>query len=93
MMATPCKVQGKILAYEEIEEMNLTSGLNESLTSTLENAIEKIEEGQNHTASNKLEAFINKVEAQRGKKLTDEEADALIEAAQAIIDNLNDSGG
>ena len=32
------------------------------------------------------QAFINAVNAQRGKKITEEEADALIEDAQSIID-------
>ena len=32
--------------------------------------------------------FIDQVEAQRGKKLTDEEADALIARAKEIINNL-----
>ncbi len=39
-------------------------------------------------AINALGAFIEGVEAQRGKQLTDAEADALIAAAQAIIDLL-----
>ena len=38
-----------------------------------------------------LEAFINKVEAQRGKKIPDEVADELIGKAQEIITAL--SGG
>ncbi len=36
-------------------------------------------------AVNQLDAFINQVEAQRGKKISDEDADALIAAAGAII--------
>jgi len=37
---------------------------------------------------NKLEAFINEGEAQRGKKIPEADADALIALAQAIIDIL-----
>ena len=41
----------------------------------------------------KLKAFINHVEAQRGKKLTNAEADALIAAAQALVDPRSASIG
>ena len=37
-----------------------------------------------------LEAFINAVEAQRGKKITGVEADVLVGAAQEIIELLGD---
>ncbi len=37
-------------------------------------------------AINSLEAFINEIEAQRGKKISDAEANALIAIAQQIID-------
>ena len=36
-------------------------------------------------AVNQLNAFINQVEAQRGKKISEADADALIAAAQEII--------
>ena len=39
-------------------------------------------------AIGELEAFINAVEAQRGKKIPEAAADALIAEAQAIIDLL-----
>ena len=37
---------------------------------------------------NQLNAFIKEVEAQRGKKITEEQADVLVEYAQWIIDNI-----
>jgi PKD repeat protein len=72
----------------DIEDMDLPGGLENSLTSKLENAIDSLEKGNLNAAANKLGAFINQVEAQRGKKLTDEQADELIAAAQRIIDSL-----
>ena len=39
-------------------------------------------------AINSLEAFINEIEAQRGNKIPVDDADALIAAAQEIIDLL-----
>ena len=44
-------------------------------------------------AIGKLQAFINKVEAQRGNRLTDEQADTLVAAASDIIDDLNEELG
>ena len=40
-------------------------------------------------AINSLEAFINAVEAQRGTKIAEADADDLVAAAQAIIDALS----
>jgi len=55
-----------------------------SLVTKLEQAIKKLEQGNEKAAINQVEAFINEVEAQRGKKLTNEEADLLIERAEQL---------
>ena len=55
-------------------------------------SIEKLEDGNaknDKAAVNSLEAFINAVEAQRGKKIPEADADDLIAAAQEIIDLLS----
>jgi hypothetical protein len=44
--------------------------------------------GQREDAVNKLDAFINSVEAQRGKELDDAQADELIDMAVNIINVL-----
>ncbi|MFH1725510.1 MAG: thrombospondin type 3 repeat-containing protein [Elusimicrobiota bacterium] len=44
--------------------------------------------GNGKSAANILEAFINQIEAQRGKKLSEEEADQLIEFARNSIAGL-----
>lgn len=81
-----------LLAF--IEEMGLPQGVENSLVSKLENAIDSMEKGQYNAAANQLNAFINQVEAQRGKKIKEEKANALITAAQSIIDNISiDKGG
>jgi len=41
--------------------------------------------GQNRNAANALSAFVNKVEAQRGKKVSEADADALVSDAQGTI--------
>ena len=71
-----------------IEDLDLSRGLEKSLISKLENALSSFEKGRANAAKNKLNAFINEVDAQRDKKLTDEQADALVIAVQCIIDNI-----
>lgn len=73
---------------ESIEEMDLQRGTENSLVSKLESAIESMDKGNDNAAENKLNALINQVEAKRGKKIPDDEADALIDAAQHIIANI-----
>lgn len=76
----------------EIVALNLPQGTTNSLTAKLETAKKTLEDGNENNdgaAVNSLEAFINAVNAQRGKKISEEDAEALIEAAQQIIDLLN----
>lgn len=71
-----------------IESMNLKKGIDNSLDAKLENAkksLESLNEGNRQDAINKLHAFINECEAQRGKALTNDQADLLISKAQVII--------
>lgn len=71
-----------------VESLDLPKGTQTSLISTLEAAIKSMEKGKNKTAANQIEAFINKVEAQRGKKIDEPAADRVIASAQRIIDTL-----
>ena len=71
-----------------VESLELSSGIENGLTSKLDNAIEKLNKGNERTAVNQLNAFINQVKAQRGKKIPTEEADALIAMAQRIIESI-----
>ena len=73
---------------DDIESSNLDFGIKNSLISKLQNTLKLLEKGQNHTVSNLLSAFINEANAQRGKKLTDGQADALISDAQNIIESI-----
>jgi len=51
----------------------------------LDAALKSLARGNTNTAANQLNAFMNLVNAQRGKTLTDAQANALIASAQEII--------
>jgi len=76
---------------DTVELMNLQQGIDNSLDAKLDNALDSLEAfnaEQRNDAVNKLNAFINAVEAQRGNKLTDDQANELIASTQAIIESL-----
>jgi len=66
----------------------LDKGITNSLSSKIDSAADPIEKGNTKPAINKLEAFINEVNAQDGKKLTSVQAQALRAAANLIITQL-----
>jgi len=76
---------------QQVIDLNLQSGVENSLDAKLDAALKTIDDlnaNNDVAAINSLSAFINAIEAQRGKKLTEEQADLLIADAQAIIDLL-----
>jgi hypothetical protein len=75
---------------EDVESINLDNGISSSLDAKLENAVDAFladNAEQREDAVNKLEAFIKSVEAQKGKKISEDEADYLVESANKIITN------
>ena len=56
-----------------------------SMFSKLDAALKSLEKGKDHTAVNQLGAFINYVEAQSGKKISELAAEDLIARAEAVI--------
>ncbi len=75
---------------EKIETWNLPKGIENSLTSKLEDALHLLDIGNENGAIHNLMEFINKAEALRGKKLSEEQADYLISEAQKIIDLISE---
>lgn len=59
--------------------------MDSKLTNVL-SSIQALNAGQRSDAVNKLYAFINAVEAQRGKEITNDQANYLVSEAQNIID-------
>jgi hypothetical protein len=64
------------------------SGTANSLTAILENALVAEEQGNTSAATGQLLAFINSTNARRGRSITDEAADALIQSAQALLNDM-----
>jgi PKD repeat protein len=73
---------------EQVEGLGLPKGTERPLLAKLENALKKLEDGNpnnDKAAINTLNAFINGVSAQAGKKIETADALALIAAAESII--------
>ncbi|MCG6938792.1 MAG: hypothetical protein LJE83_11570 [Gammaproteobacteria bacterium] len=78
---------------DTVVSLDLKNGIFNALYSKLTNILRTLEDtNQNNddSAINMLYAFIYNVEAQRGKAITDADADTLIAAAQEIIDLLSE---
>lgn len=75
-----------------VASINIQAGISNALDSKLQNVLDALDRAQQSdtpAAVQLLSAFINSVEAQRGKALTDTQADQLVSDAQAIINALN----
>ena len=97
---TPCDqpihVRGPRDAIEDLTDLllglGLPKGIENALSSTLGNGERSACRGNSTPAVNQLTAFVNQVTAQLGKKIDPADADALISAALAIIDAINQGG-
>ena len=79
---------------QDVIALNLQQGISNSLDAKLDaamQALDDINESNDGAAINTLQAFINAVEAQRGNKIPEADADALIAVAQEIINLLSGS--
>jgi hypothetical protein len=70
---------------KQVQGANVPSGIQNALVSSLQAAIDSFNRGNNTAGVNQLGAFQNKVSAQSGKAIDAALADALIAAAQRII--------
>lgn len=76
----------------DVESLNLQKGIDNSLDAKLEAARKALQDartGNDGAAINALEAFKNAVIAQRGKEIPEGAADALVAAAQSIVQELS----
>ena len=88
--ATPEKVVEELV--EMIVQINIDNKVSNALDAKLTGALEALDDSNvknDGAALNALQAVLNSVEAQRGKKISDEDADAIVAATQAAIDAIN----
>jgi PKD repeat protein len=72
----------------DIQNMDLPERTTNSIISKLEAASKSLQKGNKNAAVNQLNAFINEVEAQSGKKFTEAQASTLIASAKEIINAI-----
>jgi hypothetical protein len=80
-----------VALIQRVVGLNLQHGIENSLDAKLDTAFDALIDAStlnDNSAVNSLAAFINAVKAQRGKAIPAADADALIAAAQNIIDLL-----
>jgi len=89
-LTTPAGALQKLI--DQFEGMDLQKGIEKSLLARLEAGLQilkNLPESNDVAAIKYLQEFIKGVEVQRGKKIPEADADALIAAAQQIIAMLN----
>ena len=74
-----------------VNDLGLKSGFANALQTKLDNALKSFNEGNMNASVGQLAAFINQVNAKRGKDISGADADTPIDAAEAIVDAI--SGG
>ncbi len=87
--ATPAELLADLVA--DVIALNVRAGIANSLDAKLQSALEALEDMNDHndgSAVNRLEAFLAEVQAQRGKQIPEADADSLIGSCQAILDLL-----
>jgi hypothetical protein len=97
---TPCDqpihVRGPRDAIRDLQalllSLELPKGIENSLSAKLRAAERSACGGRPKPAVNQLDAFVNQVTAQRGKKIPADAADDLIDAANSIIDAIGEEG-
>ena len=68
---------------DEVAVLGIDAAILDAVSAKLEK-----QRGNSGAASNMMNAFINRIEAQRGKRLTDTQADDHVARAQAVIESL-----
>ena len=77
---------------QQVIDLELHHGFENSLLAKLDTALRKLQDGNeanDKAAVNSLTAFINAINAQSGNKISEEDANNLITAAQQIIDMIS----
>ena len=73
----------------DVKATNLNVGVTTSLNSKIQEAINSFDSNNNAEIKNQLGAFIHEVNAQAGKKISQDRANQLIQSAQNIINSIH----
>ena len=73
---------------DDVEDMELPDGIENSIVKSLKNAKKMLENGDIEEAINKLNAIIRHIDALRGKRISEEDADSIIDSINSILDSL-----
>ena len=76
---------GLVSLLEDMPDDEIATNIKKPLLKKVSNVIKSLEKGNTNSAINQMEAFINQVEAQRGKKISEDAADLLVVFAENII--------
>jgi hypothetical protein len=79
---------GLRVIVEFIQTIGLVKGIENSLISKLENAATAIERGQYKTTMQILQSLINELNAIIGKKITETQAEQIVNKVENVIDNM-----
>ena len=87
-LATPISVKGGIDLIDDlaalVKAQNLAPGIQNSLVSKLQNAVDAANDGRVRPACNQVEAFVAEVQAQLGKGLNNSQATQFLNAAVMV---------
>ncbi len=83
---TPAEATSDLIT--QVKSLEIKKGIETALSAKLNAAIAALDRGNEKTAINNLNAFINLVEAQKGKALAPAQADTLITEAQKIVQSI-----
>jgi pimeloyl-ACP methyl ester carboxylesterase len=82
-----------VIVKKYAEDREIGELLALSLLAKLQTARDHFQHGRERAAANRLEAFVDQIEEQRGKRISDTAARDLIPRAEALIDRLVDDDG
>ena len=77
------------LLRQDVIDLGLQKGIQNSLVKKVDSALQKLAKNKIQTTMNKVNAFIHQVQALSGKKFSKESGDALVSAAQGVLNLLS----
>lgn len=87
----PDPLEQTAVLIDQVADLNLENGIDNSLDGKIESSVQALTDlntNNDVAAANKLVAFVNHVEAQRGNMISDADADRLVGSAVKIINKI-----